>query len=289
LITGPIATVFGSIRHYSLKKRAKYFLPYIIVGLFLHQAIATPLTKTFNLIALTDILSSCVFAVIFELFVYANFCGLSLIIYGVCGIIGFTVPLNFRQPFSSKNIVEYWRGWHTSLSLVLKSLFYEPTKRIFGTSAAIVTVYLSSAMWHGVTANFVLWGLFHASMFMVTLIFLRRRTTIIPFVIMIVGIVFGRMMFSDADFTRLVDKLSFRYDGFIILPKLLALPLNSQIGLLLGAVFVLSEVLFQRNKYFVRRNYKFYRLPFMQLIILATTLVLIYDGSGVDYAVYGQR
>src|SRR5262249_11761649 len=147
------------------------------------QTIATPLTKAFHLIALTDVISSCVFAVIFELFVYANFCGLSLLIYGVCGIIGVKVPLNFRQPFSSTNIVEYWRAWHISLSIVLKSLFYNPTKRVLGTPAAILLVYLASAMWHGVTANFVLWGLFQASMFILTIVFLRRRAFFIPFVL----------------------------------------------------------------------------------------------------------
>src|SRR5215468_12334857 len=170
LITGPIATYFRPIRHYSFKKRFKYFFPYIVVGLFLHQAIATPLTKTFDLIALTDIISSCAFAVIFELFVYANFCGLSLMIFGVCGIIGVRIPLNFRQPFSSTNIVEYWRGWHTSLSIVLKSLFYNPTKRHLGTFPSIFVVYLASAMWHGVTVNFVFWGLFHASVFICTIV-----------------------------------------------------------------------------------------------------------------------
>src|SRR5262249_21441573 len=108
LLTGPIATYFRPIRHYSFKKRLKYFFPYIVVGLFLHQAIATPLTATFSLISLTDIFSSCAYAVIFELFVYANFCGLSLLIYGVFGIMGAKVPLNFKQPFSSTNIVEYW-------------------------------------------------------------------------------------------------------------------------------------------------------------------------------------
>ena len=131
LITGPIATCFRSIRHYSFKKRFKYFFPYILVGLFLHQAIATPLTKAFHLIALTDMISSCAFAVIFELFVYANFCGLSLLIYGVCGIIGVRVPLNFRQPFSSTNIVEYWRAWHTSLSIVLKVSILYSNKAFF--------------------------------------------------------------------------------------------------------------------------------------------------------------
>ena len=45
LITGPIATCFWSIRHYSFRKRFKYFFPYMVVGLFLHQAIATPLIE----------------------------------------------------------------------------------------------------------------------------------------------------------------------------------------------------------------------------------------------------
>jgi len=82
------------------------------------------------------------------------------VIYGFYGIIGVRVPLNFRQPFSSTNIVEYWRAWHISLSMVLKALFYHPTKRFLGTNFAILLVYLASAMWHGVTANFFLLGSF---------------------------------------------------------------------------------------------------------------------------------
>jgi alginate O-acetyltransferase complex protein AlgI len=289
LITGPIATCFRSIRHYSFKKRFKYFFPYIIVGLFLHQAIATPLTKAFHLITLTDMISSCVFAVIFELFVYANFCGLSLLVYGVCGIVGVSVPINFKQPFSSKNIVEYWRGWHTSLSIVLKSLFYTPTKRCLGTFPAIFLVYMASAMWHGVTTNFILWGLFHASVFILTLVFLRKAAFFIPFVLMVIGVVIGRALFADADFGRLLEKLSFKYDGFVVLGKLAALSNTSKLAILLGFVFIIAEMVFQKCKYFYRRNYKFCRIPIMQLILLVIALATICDGSGVDYAVYGQR
>jgi alginate O-acetyltransferase complex protein AlgI len=289
LITGPIATYFRPIHHYSFKKRFKYFFPYIVVGLFLHQAIATPLTPTFDLIASTDILSSCVFAVIFELFVYANFCGLSLLIYGVCGIMGVGVPLNFKQPFSSTNIVEYWRGWHTTLSVVLKSLFYTPTKRSLGTFPAILLVYLASAMWHGITLNFVVWGLFHASVFVLTIIFLRRGASAIPFVLMIVGVVLGRAIFSDSDFHRLLEKLTFKYDGLVVLPKLVALSHTTKLALLLGISFIVAEMVCQNYKYFQQRNYKFYRLPIIQLILLIITLATIFDGSGVGYAVYGQR
>jgi alginate O-acetyltransferase complex protein AlgI len=289
LITGPIATYFRPIRHYSFKKRFKYFFPYIVVGLFLHQAIATPLTTTFNLISLTDIFSSCAFAVIFELFVYANFCGLSLIIYGICGIMGARIPLNFKQPFSSTNIVEYWRGWHTTLSVVLKSLFYTPTKRILGTFPAILLVYLASAMWHGITLNFIVWGLFHASVFVLTIVFLRRRASAIPFALMIVGIVAGRAIFSDSDFHRLLEKLTFKYDGLVVLTKLAAVTDTAKLALLLGISFIVAEMAFQKYRYFKQRNYKFYRIPIIQLILLIITLLAIYDGSGVDYAVYGQR
>jgi alginate O-acetyltransferase complex protein AlgI len=289
LITGPIATCVGSMHHYSFKKRFKYFCPYILVGLFLHQAIATPLTKAFDLIALTDMISSCAFAVIFELFVYANFCGLSLLIYGVSGIIGVRIPLNFRQPFSSTNIVEYWRGWHTSLSTVLKSLFYTPTKRCLGTFPAIFVVYLASAMWHGVTINFVFWGLFHASVFILTIVFLRKSAFLTSFVLMIAGVLIGRVLFADSDFDRLLEKLSFKYDGFVVLTKLAALSNTSKLAILLGIFFIVAEMVFQRCKYFNKRNYKFYRIPIIQLILLVITLGAIYDQSGVDYAVYGQR
>src|SRR5262249_33544614 len=196
------------------------------------------------------------YAVIFELFVYANFCGLSLLIYGVFGIMGAKVPLNFKQPFSSTNIVEYWRGWHTSLSIVLKSLFYAPTKRRLGTFPAIFLVYLASAMWHGVTANFILWGLFHASVFILTLVFLRKAAFFIPFILMVIGVVIGRALFVDANFSRLLEKLSFKYDGFLVLTKLAALPNTSKLAILLGFLFIIAEMVFQRCKYFSRRNYK---------------------------------
>src|SRR5262249_42615759 len=166
--------------------------------------------------------------------------GLSLVIYGVCGIIGVRVPLNFRQPFSSTNIVEYWRAWHTSLSTVLKSLFYHPAKQFLGTNFAILLVYLASAMWHGITANFILWGLFQASIFILTIVFLRRAAIFIPFVLMILGVVIGRALFADSDFSRLLEKLSFHYDGFVVLTKLAALSDTSKFALLLG-VFLLSQ------------------------------------------------
>lgn len=83
LITGPILTTVGSLRHRGLGRRTRYYLPFVMLGIFLHQAIATPLTQSFHLITRTDLASSLTFAVIFEVFVHANFCGLSLLVYGI--------------------------------------------------------------------------------------------------------------------------------------------------------------------------------------------------------------
>ena len=155
LFTGPIALYVKSIHHKKKKLRIKYFIPFVIVGLFMFLVIASPLTEFFYLLDRTDIISSVLFAVIFEIFVYMNFCGLSLLLYGFFGIFGYRIPLNFKQPFSSNNIVEFWKGWHTSLSIVLKTLFYKPLRGKFSLIIALVGVYLASAMWHGVTLNFL--------------------------------------------------------------------------------------------------------------------------------------
>lgn len=289
VFTGPIATFFGDIRYRAFGNRVRYYFPFVVLGLFLHQAIATPLTQTFGLITETDVISSLTFATIFELFVYANFCGLSLMVYGVAGLIGFRIPLNFRQPFSSTNVIEFWKGWHTSLSTVLKCLFYTPTRKRFGTSFALLSVYIASAMWHGVTLNFLIWGLFHATMFIITLQLLKRGQRALPLFILIVAIILGRLFFADSDTSRLLEKLHFAFVDFSAMSRLMSAPDTTKLSLALIAVFVLFEFIFQKTKYFAKRNYKFYRLPIVMFVLLTITLCTMTSGIGVDYAVYGQR
>lgn len=288
LFTGPLSVYVRNIRYRSLKKRIKYFLPYIILGIFLFQTIAKPLSLSAGLITYTDAISSILFAIIFELFIYANFCGLSLIVYGVSGIFGYKVPLNFKQPFSSNNIIEFWRGWHLSLSLVLKNLFYLPVKKLFGTSAAIIIVFMASALWHGISINFLFWGLLHGMLFITSLYFIKRKNRLVPFILLIIGIILGRMIFADSNTSRLIEKLSFNY-GYSGIDYLINLPSIFFLSLSLILVFILIEYYFRRNRYFISRNYKFYRIPVVQCIILFITLITINTSIGTEFAVYGQR
>ena len=289
IITGPIAIYIFDIKHKRIASRLKYYIPYVILGVFLHQSVAMPLTPTFILINKTDMASSIAFSVIFELFVYANFCGLSLMVYGVAGIVGYRVPLNFRQPFSANNLIEFWKGWHTSLSMVLKTLFYTPVRKKYGSSLAIITVYLVSAMWHGITLNFLFWGIFHSLMFILTLYFLRKKHRILPVLLLPVAIVIGRMLFADVDTQRVLTKLRFDYVDLSILDMLSNVSDITQLSLILAVAFVTAEFVFQKQRYFRQRTYKFFRIPIIQLVLLSIVLITISNRSGVDYAVYGQR
>ena len=94
---------------------------------------------------------------------------------------GLGIPLNFRQPFSSRNLIEFWRGWHVTLSSVLKNLFYNPVRTKSNGSIALFVVFLSSAMWHGVTVNFIFWGTFHATCFIITKLLLNNKVYIFCF------------------------------------------------------------------------------------------------------------
>jgi len=288
LSTGPIALFFRNISHRSLRKRIEYFFPFVIVGTFMFQIVGIPLTEFFFLIDSTDVVSSIIFAAIFEIFVYANFCGLSLLLFGLFGLFGYRIPLNFNQPFSSRNIVEFWRGWHTSLSQVLKVLFYKPLRKKRSLFTALFGVYIASAMWHGVTLNFLLWGLFHAFFFWLSIKFLRRNYSILPILLMPFIIILGRLIFAESDTERLFEKLTFSFNGFDVFIKLLGVPMLSIFSLLFGTTLIAIEFIFKNTKIMRKRNYKFLRIPF-SLLFISGVGVLFVSNLGVDYAVYGQR
>ena len=288
LLSGPISLFIKRVGHKTLKKRINYYLPFIFIGLFFFQIIASPLTEFFVLIDKIDLVSVLLFATIFEIFVYANFCGLSLIIYGMFGIFGYRIPLNFRQPFSSSNVVDFWKGWHTSLSSVLKLLFYTPIRKKSTQFVALSGVFIASALWHGVTLNFLIWGIFHATIFWISLALLRSNVKVLPLIVLIIGVIIGRLIFADSDLDRLLEKLMFSYDGMSAFSVLLSATNSSKGALLLGIFLILIEFFFRKNRYLRKRNYKHLRSPVIIALLVLVGVLLITDTGG-NYAVYGQR
>ena len=287
LMTGPIA-LFVEKRNIPLSKRVNYYLPYVLLGFFLFRIVATPLTEFFFLIDATDIVSSLLFALIFELFIYTNFCGLSLLIYGTFGVLDYRIPLNFRQPFSSTNILGFWKSWHTSLSGCLKVLFYNPLRTRYSSNVAIFAVFLGSALWHGVSLNFLLWGVLHALIFITSIYFLKRSHKTIPFFLLILGVVLGRLLFLDSDTERLFEKLLFRFDGFASLEWLSVASSTSHVALVFAFILVGIEFFMRKHKYVRKKNYKHLRTP-IALSVITVLSILLAANVVIEYAVYGQR
>lgn len=288
LATGPIAIFIESQKHVSLKRRINYYLPFIIVGIFFYKIIAAPLESLFFLISATDIVSTLCFALIFEIFVYTNFCGLSLIIYGTFGLLGYRVPLNFKQPFSSSNVIEFWRGWHRSLSIVLKALFYSPVRKRFPSSLAILFVFTASGLWHGVSLNYVIWALFHSSIFLISLYCLQRGIKFIPIFLLFLGIILGRLIAAESDTDRLFEKLLFSYGDFGAISSIISAGISVKISLLLGLTVIFVEKFFHNHKLVVKRNYKFLRTP-LAIVTISIITILLINNEVLHYAVYGQR
>lgn len=116
--------------------------------------------------------------VMFALQIYFDFSAYSEIARGTSRLLGIELMTNFRFPYFSRNVVEFWQRWHISLMLWFRDYLYIPlggNRRGFGrTVANTVVVFLLSGLWHGAEWNFVLWGAYWALIYPVAKMWLHR-------------------------------------------------------------------------------------------------------------------
>ncbi len=118
-------------------------------------------------------------AIYFAFQIYCDFSGYSDIAIGTSKLFGFELRSNFKFPYFSRNIGEFWRRWHISLSGWFKDYLYIPlggsyqgkTKSIRN----IFIIFLVSGLWHGANWTFIFWGLFHSILFIPSFIFNKNR------------------------------------------------------------------------------------------------------------------
>ncbi|MCC6370096.1 MAG: MBOAT family protein, partial [Bacteroidia bacterium] len=105
--------------------------------------------------------------VLFAFQIYADFYGYSTIALGSARLLGITIIDNFKTPFSSSSITEFWRRWHISLSTWFNDYVFTSfvtAKRDWGKWAVVLGLLLTffiSGLWHGAGWNFALYGLMH--------------------------------------------------------------------------------------------------------------------------------
>ena len=113
-----------------------------------------------------SVLFTWLYAVACALQIYFDFSGYSDMAVGLGRIFGFHFPENFRYPFLSGSVTEFWRRWHISLGSWFRDYVYIPLGGSrCSRSRWLLNVFLVwglTGLWHGAAWNFVLWGLFFA-------------------------------------------------------------------------------------------------------------------------------
>lgn len=175
LVMGPIVRAsdfipqLGKPYYVSNEDFAKGFY-IIVVGLFKKLVISDYITLNFVNYIFDDPSRysglECLFAVYaYAIVIYCDFSGYSDVAIGMARWLGIKIPENFRLPYQSKNITEFWRRWHISLSSWLRDYIYIPlggnrkgkARAYFNQFATM----LIGGFWHGASWNFIIWGALH--------------------------------------------------------------------------------------------------------------------------------
>ena len=118
-------------------------------------------------------------AIYFAFQIYCDFSGYSDIAIGTSKLFGFELMSNFKFPYFSRNIGEFWRRWHISLSTWFRDYLYIPLGGSkdgkWKSIRNIFIIFLVSGFWHGANWTFIVWGLFHAILFLPSFIFKTNR------------------------------------------------------------------------------------------------------------------
>ncbi len=118
-------------------------------------------------------------ALFFSFQIYGDFSGYSDIAIGTARLFGFNLKQNFAYPYFSRDIAEFWRRWHISLSSWFRDYLYIPLGGSRNTKSKIIRnifiIFIISGFWHGANWTFIVWGTLNALYYLPLLIFNKNR------------------------------------------------------------------------------------------------------------------
>jgi alginate O-acetyltransferase complex protein AlgI len=117
--------------------------------------------------------------------IYFDFSGYSDMAIGLAKMMGFILPENFDNPYTSNSITQFWRKWHITLGKWMKNYLYIP---LGGNRSAnkkrtylnLWIIFLASGLWHGASWNFIIWGALHGFFIVIERIFLLKYLEKLP-------------------------------------------------------------------------------------------------------------
>lgn len=228
--------------------------------------------------------------VFFPIQLYCDFSGYSSIAVGAAKIFGYDLVDNFRRPFLSLTLSEFWNRWHISLSTWLRDYVYQPVViffREYGKWAIVVglmVTFFVSGIWHGAGWNFVVYGLFQGAVIAAEFLlgikavrlakttFGRWRGRILTYSLWALSLVFFRSADLPQSFVML-GKLFWQFDSSLFLPT--AIPKLTYALSFLAILFLF----YFENKHLDRWVNK--GITLRREVVLTSSLIVILIAFGV--------
>ena len=214
-------------------------------------------------------------ALFFTFQIYGDFSGYSDIAIGTSKLFGFDLMKNFATPYFSRDIAEFWRRWHISLSTWFRDYLYIPLggskgSKLFKVRNTFI-IFIVSGLWHGANWTFVIWGALNAIYFLPLLLLNKNRSNldivakgkliptlreassmIITFCLTVLAWIFFRANTVTDAFAILGEIFS---ESLFEVP---VLPIESIVTLLIVAVFLVIEWLGRESEYSIKDMFNSY-------------------------------
>jgi len=308
LVAGPIERATHLLPQIQKSRKFDYFkasdgLKQVLWGLFKKIVIADNCAEYANLIFDNPSIYSgsthVIGAIFFTIQIYCDFSAYSDIALGTARLLGIELLRNFAFPYFSRDIAEFWRRWHISLTTWFRDYLYIP---LGGSKGGIwikirntFIIFIVSGFWHGANWTFIAWGVLNAIYFLPLLLLNKNRDNIeivakgkyLPSVkdLINIGTTFGLTVFAWIFFRSQSISYALMYVSEIFSKSLFTKPeiLPKKLLLLITIFFIIEwigrESQFAIQSFFIKRNYLF-RWSFYYVIIF---IILIFAGANQQF------
>ena len=282
LVAGPIERATNLLPQFYKKRVFEYDkavdgMRQMLWGLFKKVVIADNCAEYANIIFnnYTDFSGSTLVlgAIFFTFQIYCDFSGYSDMAIGMSRLFGFNLMKNFAFPYFSRDIAEFWRKWHISLTTWFRDYLYIPLGGSKGSISKVIRntfiIFLISGFWHGANWTFIIWGLLNALYFLPFLLTKRNRKNLdvvaenraFPTIKELLSMLttFSITVFAWIFFRAESVSQAFSYIGGIFTKELFRIPViigggkKELLVIFLVVVFVIIEWIGRRNEYAIEK------------------------------------
>ena len=217
--------------------------------------------------------------------IYCDFSGYSDIAIGTAKCYGFNFKTNFNFPYFAKNINDFWRRWHISLSSWFRDYVFIPLggskvqELIFIRN--ILIVFLISGLWHGANWTFVFWGLTHSIIYFSTryIKFYPNKLIFLKGVLTFLAVTFAWVFFRS-------PSISFAFEYLLNLFKFFSFPSYPLKGLYYIIILLFFDFCFRSNPKKIFKKFNSYQRKVVIIIFLA--FIWVHFSSSPKNFIYFQ-